>query len=509
MYRRLRRHHSVHQHAPAVPIPSTAGPLTIEDKITLGSTSSSDSAFIGTINNTYQVSGAAPVDTPAFSPPGGLYTGTQTVAISTTTPGATIRYTLDSTAPNETTGTIYSAPFVLSGSATVTAIAYAAGFASSQVVTAYYTLQAVAPAFSPAAGVFNTSQMVVLTTATPGASIRYTVDGTTPTSTSGTIYVSPIAVTATTTIKAIAYAAGLTDSSVSTATYTISATPPVISGLSPIWGWPGYGVTVTGRNFGSSQGTSKVTFDGKDAGPASAWNDTAISVLVPAGATTGDVVATVNGLPSNGSWFLVGSPASITGLSPGSGPVGTTIMIAGRYFGASQGTSTVTFNCAPASPASVWTDTSITLTVPAALTAGSAAVTVTVNRVASNAMTFTVTPNLVSVSPPSSAPGSQVTVSGSGFGPSQGSGRIWLGSSYGAVVSWSDSRIEAMVASNSTTGTARVQQGGAWSNSVRFSVTTPAVSTITPDKGLPGSPVIITGAGFGAAQGNGQVWPAR
>ena len=45
--------------------------------------------------------------------PGGFYTGAQTVVLSTTTPGATIRYTLDGTDPTESTGTLYTAPLVL------------------------------------------------------------------------------------------------------------------------------------------------------------------------------------------------------------------------------------------------------------------------------------------------------------------------------------------------------------------------------------------------------------
>ena len=60
-------------------------------------------------------------------------------------------------------------------------------------------------------------------TATPGASIRYTTNGSTPSETVGTLYSAPITVSATTTIKAIAYESGMPDSAVSTATFTISS----------------------------------------------------------------------------------------------------------------------------------------------------------------------------------------------------------------------------------------------------------------------------------------------
>ncbi|MCU0468886.1 MAG: chitobiase/beta-hexosaminidase C-terminal domain-containing protein [Arcicella sp.] len=77
--------------------------------------------------------------------------------------------------------------------------------------------------FSPSGGPFTSAQNVTLATTTTGATIRYTTDGSTPTTTTGTIYTAPIAVASTTTIKAIAYKTGLTTSGVTSATYTINA----------------------------------------------------------------------------------------------------------------------------------------------------------------------------------------------------------------------------------------------------------------------------------------------
>ncbi|MDM4762068.1 chitobiase/beta-hexosaminidase C-terminal domain-containing protein [Galbitalea sp. SE-J8] len=78
-----------------------------------------------------------------------------------------------------------------------------------------------APTFSPAGGTFSSAQSVSLSSSTSGASIRYTTDGSTPSS-SSTLYSGPIAVTSTTTIKAIALKSGATDSAVASATFTIS-----------------------------------------------------------------------------------------------------------------------------------------------------------------------------------------------------------------------------------------------------------------------------------------------
>jgi hypothetical protein len=81
------------------------------------------------------------------------------------------------------------------------------------------------PVLTPPPGSYNGGQSVTLTTSTPGAQIRYTTDGSTPTSSTGALYTGPVGVSSTTTIKAIAYAAGLSDSSVVSGLYTISHQP--------------------------------------------------------------------------------------------------------------------------------------------------------------------------------------------------------------------------------------------------------------------------------------------
>src|ERR1700694_572731 len=65
--------------------------------------------------------------------------------------------------------------------------------------------------------------MVTNGSTTSGATIRYTTDGSTPTETVGTLYSTPVAVGGNTTLKAIAYATGMSDSTVATAAYTITS----------------------------------------------------------------------------------------------------------------------------------------------------------------------------------------------------------------------------------------------------------------------------------------------
>jgi hypothetical protein len=98
----------------------------------------------------------------------------------------------------------------------------------SFVSTGTQLQQASAPLFSPAAGTYTGTQSVTLTDATPGSSIFYTTNGSTPATTAGgnTFQFSaanPISVAASETINALATASGFTTSAVNSAAYTISA----------------------------------------------------------------------------------------------------------------------------------------------------------------------------------------------------------------------------------------------------------------------------------------------
>jgi hypothetical protein len=324
---------------------------------------------------------ASTVTAPTFAPGGGSYTSAQSVSISTSTTGASIRYTTDGSTPTSTTGTLYSGPVTISTTTTLKAIAYASGMTDSTVTSATYTIttsgttvssadgfvnipfsaaqsgsftatidavpslspsnttiglcqgaqtsytslaciarfntsgdidarnggaytaastipfsagvsyhfrfvvnvpahtysiyvtpaggseitvgsnyafrteqagvtsldtwnvdvaatpggsvtvdhlsvvntsQVATPTFSPGSGTYSSAQSVTISTSTSGATIRYTTDGSTPTSTTGTVYSGPVTISSSSTLKAIAYEAGFVDSNVATATYTIN-----------------------------------------------------------------------------------------------------------------------------------------------------------------------------------------------------------------------------------------------------------------------------------------------
>lgn len=106
----------------------------------------------------------------------------------------------------------------------ITAIAIdSAGNADTATVNATVMDIVATPTFTPPGGSFTSPQSVTISSATPGATIYYTTDGTTPT-TASNLFGAPVTVATSETIKAIAIKAGLTNSAVGSAVFTITLT---------------------------------------------------------------------------------------------------------------------------------------------------------------------------------------------------------------------------------------------------------------------------------------------
>jgi Chitobiase/beta-hexosaminidase C-terminal domain/Fibronectin type III domain len=108
---------------------------------------------------------------------------------------------------------------------TVPTIANGKVYIGTQSSVAVYGLfssmsQTAAPTFSPPPGTYSSTASVTISDATSGATIYYTTDGSTPTSNSN-VYSSPILVTTSTVINAMAVAPGFRNSQISSGAYII------------------------------------------------------------------------------------------------------------------------------------------------------------------------------------------------------------------------------------------------------------------------------------------------
>jgi YD repeat-containing protein len=282
-------------------------------------------------------------------------------------------------------------------------------------------------------------------------------------------------------------------------TGTFSSIPSITS-LSPTSGATGTSVTITGTNFGSSQGSSTVTFNGVLATPTS-WSATSIVVPVPTTASTGPVVVTEGSHATNGVTFTVAP--NIASISPTTAGVNAFVTISGTGFGATVGSSTVTFNGVSAKP-TAWNASSIVVPAPTNATSGS--VVVTVGSIASNGVSFTYS--------------STGTISGVVTRASDGAALVGAsvqaliaGSVNGSATTASDGSysIAGLTAgvydlSVSATGYVPLLKSA---NLVAAATTTtvivvlgvPTVTTLTPSSGPVGIVVKVSGSYFGATQG--------
>jgi hypothetical protein len=158
---------------------------------------------------------------------------------------------------------------------------------------------------------------------------------------------------------------------------------PSITGFSPASGPVGTTVVITGTAF---TGATVVSFNGIPA-TFSVDSYSQITATVPCCGASGKIkVTTPGGNGSSSTNFKV--PASISSFTPGSGPVGTTVVITGVAF---TGATAVAFNGIVATTFTVDSDTQITVVVPAGATTGKIKVSTGGGSVSSST-NFTVTP---------------------------------------------------------------------------------------------------------------------
>jgi hypothetical protein len=188
---------------------------------------------------------------PLFSPAAGTYTGTQSVTLTSPTPGSSIFYTTNGSSPATTAGGntfqfSASTPISVAASETLEALATAPGFTTSAVITAAYSINplqaAPTPTITPATNTYTSAQTVTITDA--GAAIFYTIDGSAPTANS-TKYSAPFIVNSTTTVRAIATETGFSTSAIAQSVITINS-----------------GSTSAAINFGSGFTNAGLQFNG-------------------------------------------------------------------------------------------------------------------------------------------------------------------------------------------------------------------------------------------------------
>lgn len=184
--------------------------------------------YIKSIEITYTPSSSSSVAAPTFSEDSKSFSDKFDLKLSAGSDAAMIMYTTDGTTPSYKNGVgeLYETPISITHSTTVKAIAVSSKEEESNVVTKEYKLELPAPTISEATKTFTAPFTVSLSKeATAAEGILYTLDGTDPSweNNAPKKYTEPIQISATTTLKAVSYAANGTTyeySPIASATYT-------------------------------------------------------------------------------------------------------------------------------------------------------------------------------------------------------------------------------------------------------------------------------------------------
>ena len=210
--------------------------ITTSGEIVLSWSTAKGSVYLKSITITYTPSSGSSVAAPTFDADSKSFSDKFNLTLSAGSDAAMIMYTTDGTTPSykNNVGELYSDPISITHSTKVKAIAVSSKGEESDVVTKEYKLELPAPIISEATKIFIDPFTVSLSTkATAAEAILYTLDGTDPSweNNAAKKYTEPIQISATTTLKAVSYAAkGSTYeySPIATATYTKQGDDPIV-----------------------------------------------------------------------------------------------------------------------------------------------------------------------------------------------------------------------------------------------------------------------------------------
>ena len=281
---------------------------------------------------------------------------------------------------------------------------------------------------------------------------------------------------------------------------------PEITKITPTSAYIGDEIVITGKKFGSVQGTSFVTFGSVKAINNTGWSDTEIKVKVPTDATDCKVSVLINGVKSNEVDFTISkvdNSPHISAINPSSASVGDIITIIGYNFENNKNSSFVKINGTNVVDYISWKSNEIKVKVPDPAETSNGKLSVTVNNIKSNEVDFAINLKITKITPASAFVGDTITIAGLGFGNKQGSSFVTIhGSNATDYISWNTNEIKVKVPlpADLSNGKISVTLNSVKSNEVDF-IIIPQIMTINPDTAYVGDNIAIGGISFESVQG--------
>lgn len=259
----------------------------------------------------------------------------------------------------------------------------------------------------------------------------------------------------------------------------------------PFNGPAGSSVNISGEGFGSTGKPAQVSFNGKEALVISA-SDTLLIAEVPEEAGTGPIVVNVDGKEARGQDFTY---QAITAIKPLKGGKGTKVSISGTGFETTPANNQVTFN---GKPAEVVASTSEKLVVLAPDAVATGPLSVTINGQRTSGPVFTVVPPpVVSVVSPLSGPqGTEMTISGTQFSDVKEENKVFINGVEIPINTAGEKVLTLTIPGGTGSGPVKVIVNDQEAVGPLFKDQTLGIATVSPESGLEGTIVKVTGTGF-------------
>lgn len=266
-----------------------------------------------------------------------------------------------------------------------------------------------------------------------------------------------------------------------------------VSRVFPNNGTVGSQIRISGAGFSSIKEPAVVAVNGKPALIVSV-TDTLIVAEIPVDAGTGPVTVKVDGMQAKGQDFKYQAVGTIKPLTGGAN---TKVSIRGSGFETTPEGNIIDFNGKPATVVSA-TETEIVVLAPAAVTTGPVSVNINGQKITGPAFTVVGKPVLNVVSPLSGPQGSVMTITGDIFSTVLDENHVFINNVEVPVTAATKNQLTLTLPGGTGSGSVRVVVNDQGTDGPQFKDQTLGITNITPDNGLAGTSITITGTGFSA-----------
>ena len=264
-----------------------------------------------------------------------------------------------------------------------------------------------------------------------------------------------------------------------------------VSKISPANGSVGTHIRISGAGFGSLTGPAQVYINGMLAAVVSA-SDTLLVAEVPEGASSGPVMVKVNGKEAAGQSFKF---QSVTEIKPLTGGKGTRVRISGSGFEELAAGNTVEFNGKLAVIEEAAEDHLIVI-APDGVSTGAVSVAVNGQKVAGPVFTVVAAPVIFNVTPLSGPAGTEMTISGTTFSTLEEENKVTINGVNVLIKTVTDSKITLDIPGGTGSGKILLRVNDQLAEGPDFKDQTLGISKASPENGLAGTHVTLTGTGF-------------